>query len=181
MRYDDRYTDDTHGMAEPATVIPPKPEPKLNIERLAEPTVSVQHDPAVNDAIEREDEMTDEEKDAELTRYECERQAIAFETNRMMKLAVNALAELSKRRDFPLDLVGYELLISQCRMLAAHGCSEDALLQLHHIMWPDSKLFAPMKRFPKRYRSGPITKNVISLDSYRPRTAGTPQRPPPAA
>lgn len=181
MGYDERYTDDTHGMAEPATVIPSRPAPRFAVERMAEPTTNVEHEhpafPAVAAAIDREDEMSDEEKTAELTRYECEQQAVSFERERMMKLAVNALAELSKRRDFPVDLVGYDLLIAQCRMLAAHGCTEDALLQLHHVMFPESAFFKPMKRFGPRYRVGPIKKNVVPLDRYR--IAGKPR--PPAA
>lgn len=74
MGYEDRYTDDTNGMAEPVTLLKPEPEPRLQIERLVEPTVNVEHEhpsyPDVAAAIDREDQPTTDEERARIVAAE---------------------------------------------------------------------------------------------------------------
>lgn len=61
MHYDDRYTDDSHGMAEPASLLPPKAEPKITIQRMTEGHIEVEHPyPDVAAAIEAEDNSSSE-------------------------------------------------------------------------------------------------------------------------
>lgn len=173
MSYETRYTDDSHGMAEPVSLIP-KTASKIKITSLAEPTVDVVHEhssfAATAAAIEQEDSVSDEETEASQTLYECEQQVIRFEMERMMKLAVNTLAEMSLRADFECPK-GWELMLAQCRMLSANGCNEKTLLALHAVMFPDSIFYKPMKRFSKRFQSR-IPTNVITLEKYR--VAGKP-------
>lgn len=73
MDYEDRYTDDTHGMAEPKSVLPPPLPSRLTVERMTEDHVEVEHPyPEVASAIVRED--------AVMTRSEYQRYQLQQET-----------------------------------------------------------------------------------------------------
>jgi hypothetical protein len=117
---------------------------------------SIRPDPFadVKAAIDLEDAVTDEEKDAFLTRLACEETAINFETDRILKSAVRMIEELS--RTWPEAMKGYEPLAAQCRMLEANGITSDAFLALHMSLYRESPFFAPMRKFGHQYRIGPI-------------------------
>ncbi len=63
MRYEDRYTDDSHGMAEPVTLLKERPSPRLKIDNgstAPEPFAGAKR------AIDFEDEASEEEQRAYL-------------------------------------------------------------------------------------------------------------------
>lgn len=135
MRYEDRYTDDTHGMAEPSSLLPTK-KTRLEVEQ-----VGVHRDPFADAkaAVDREDARTAEDLEDDQRRYELEKAYIRAAKRKLMGEACGLLAGLmaqfeagSHRNITIADLISENPdLFARVRVAERNGYSDSVMLAIY--------------------------------------------------